>query len=505
MKKLLVLLPFLAVGFLFLSLNLTKVHASIIEGSPCTTASNCTHTEGYNALCMGGMCTYAPITSTNKLEEEIKNCEQSNSLSLGCFNNKVFVNVMDAGNLAISGPQSAGGQASLPGGAIGAVAGLITSLYSNPPASGIEYFADLGKNFGFVKPVYAQGIGFSGFSNLLPLWKASRNLAYILFIVAFLYIGLAIMFRVKISPQAVATIQNMLPKLIIGLVLVTFSYAIVGLLIDLIYLIIYIGVVAIGQTGWIDVVKEQARFTSLSFSDAIGLVFGSFFRSGIGVIAAVLGGIIGQIAIPIPVAGALGGAGLVTLVFGIIALFCIIKLFIALLGCYISIIISIIAGPLQIMTGVIPGNQGGFGSWFKNLMANILVFPAVALALLIGWLLTGSHGPTWSPPVLSVTGGALNAFLGLGILLLLPKIPDMIKNAFKMKPAGYGAAIGEIAGAPKKLLGQGIGLATTASNIHKAGTELSGNQNFWTDIRNRMGRQNAGNQNAGGQINNLQR
>lgn len=475
MKKLLVLLPFLAVGFLFLSLNLTKVHASIIEGSPCTTASNCTHTDGYNAFCMGGMCTYAPITSTNKLEEEIKNCEQSNSLSLGCFNNKVFVNIIDAGNLAISGPQSTSGRASLPGGAIGAVAGLITSLYNNPPASGIEYFADLGKNFGFTKPVYAQGVGFAGFSRILPLWKASRNLAYVLFIIAFLYIGLAIMFRVKISPQAVATIQNMLPKLVIGLILVTFSYAIVGLLIDLIYLMIYVGILAIGQTDWIDVAAEQAKYASLSFGEGLGIVFGAlFFKGGIGLIAAALGGIVGAIALPgLALLGALGGAGLVTLIVGVISLYCIFKLFIALLGCYISIIISIIAGPLQIMTGVIPGNQGGFGNWFKNLMANILVFPAVALALLIGWLLTGSHGPTWSPPVISASGGLLNSFLGLGILLLLPKIPDMIKNAFKMKPAGYGQAIGEVTGAPKRLVGGAIGIGTTLANINKSYGELT--------------------------------
>jgi len=42
-----------------------------------------------------------------------------------------------------------------------------------------------------------------------------------------------IMLRVKISPQAVVTVQSAIPKLITTLILVTFSYAIAGLVIDL--------------------------------------------------------------------------------------------------------------------------------------------------------------------------------------------------------------------------------------------------------------------------------
>ena len=50
--------------------------------------------------------------------------------------------------------------------------------------------------------------------------------------------GFMIMFRVKINPQTVVSLQTMIPKLVITLLLVTFSYAIAGLVIDMIYVFI---------------------------------------------------------------------------------------------------------------------------------------------------------------------------------------------------------------------------------------------------------------------------
>src|SRR5258708_14361646 len=47
-----------------------------------------------------------------------------------------------------------------------------------------------------------------------------------------------IMFRVKISPQVVVSVQSALPKIAIALVLVTFSYAIAGFLIDIMYVFV---------------------------------------------------------------------------------------------------------------------------------------------------------------------------------------------------------------------------------------------------------------------------
>lgn len=350
-------------------------------------------------------------------------------------------------------------------GAFGFTSNLVAQVLTQPPVSSREYFADLGRNFGIVKPAYAQGIGFKGLSGLLPIWKATRNLSYILFVIVFLSTGLAIMFRVKLDPKTVVTIQNAIPKLIIALILVTFSYAIVGLLIDFIYVIIYLGILAL--SGPIQLVNHsttaiadtQSKFTSLSFIDGIGLILGGQIQAVSNMISKdLLNSILSSGAImllPATAVAVLAVGALSTLIFAVIALFLVIKLLLALLLCYINIIISVIVAPLQIMMGALPGSSMGFSSWFKNLLANILVFPAVALFMLLGSLLTQLWtSSSWTPPVLGVNGGDLTGIVGFAMLLLAYKIPDMVKAAFKMgKPVSYGMAIGEAFG-PTKFVGQ---------------------------------------------------
>jgi hypothetical protein len=124
----------------------------------------------------------------------------------------------------------------VPGGALGFTNSLIASLYAAPPASGVMYLADLWHNKFLGKPAYAQGVGFKGLQPILPLWRGFRNVVYLLSSLIFIIIGIMIILRVKISPQAIVTIQSAIPQIITTLILVTFSYAIAGLAIDLMYL-----------------------------------------------------------------------------------------------------------------------------------------------------------------------------------------------------------------------------------------------------------------------------
>jgi len=458
----LICFPFLTAAFS------SKALAYIPGEKSCQRKSDCEEVEGYRTACFNQFCVYIPITPLDKINQTLKECKESGSTSLECYTIGTGFIDQNNGTLGsfstmtmaiayslIGAPPSEEDLSSTgykPGGAIGFISQLTASLYSHPPVSGVEYFADLGKNLGFVKPAYAQGVGFAGFSKLLPLWKASRNLAYIFFIITFLYIGLAVMFRLKLDPRTVVTIQNALPKLVIALILVTFSYAIVGLMIDLIYVLINLGVLVIGQAAWpgdlAKIAQQQGKYTSLSFAEGLGLIFGAgakAFWSGIAGFFAV-GVLLLLFNVVAPVIG-VSVAALPLVILAVIALFCIFKLFFALLTSYIYIILSILVGPLQIMMGVLPGSQGGFGSWFKNLLANILVFPAVALFLLLGNLLCGSYGPSWTPPVIASSGRMLSSVIGFGLLLLLPKIPDAIKTAItKAKPSGYGTAIGQALG-----------------------------------------------------------
>src|SRR3989344_5840422 len=137
-------------------------------------------------------------------------------------------------------------------GALNATAGLVAGLYSTPPASGVGYFAQKIQDFNPVKPAYAQeGVGFSALSPVQPLWTIFRNASYVGFVIVFVIMGFMIMFRAHISPQAVATVQDSIPRIVVALILVTFSYALAGLMIDLMFLIINIAINLFAQSGFI--------------------------------------------------------------------------------------------------------------------------------------------------------------------------------------------------------------------------------------------------------------
>lgn len=145
------------------------------------------------------------------------------------------------------------------GGAVGFVNNMIADLYT-PPINTAGYVHYVASNFGLVKHTYAKetgsdpgtgsnkgssssvsnGIGFDRLTPLLGLWTTFRNIAYLAFVIIFVVIGFAIMLRVKIDPRTVMTIENQIPKIIIALLLVTFSYAIAGFLIDMMYVTTYL-------------------------------------------------------------------------------------------------------------------------------------------------------------------------------------------------------------------------------------------------------------------------
>lgn len=129
------------------------------------------------------------------------------------------------------------------GGLIGLAGQGIAMLYT-PPISSTDYVRYLAGNFGIAKSANAQSFG-SGFNSIRPLlsiWTTFRNIVYILFLIVFVLIGVAIMLRIKIDPRTVMSVENQIPKIIVALLLVTFSFAIAGLLIDVMWIFIYLSI-----------------------------------------------------------------------------------------------------------------------------------------------------------------------------------------------------------------------------------------------------------------------
>src|SRR3990172_6318850 len=159
-------------------------------------------------------------------------------------------------------------------GALATVSNMTIALYKAPPASGVQYLAGEFQKFNPVQPAYAQeGIGFGALTPVQKIWTVFRNLSYVLFVIVFVIIGFMIMLRAHISPQAVATIQDSIPRLVVALILVTFSYAIAGLFIDLMFLFLNIALNFLDASGLITL-KEASR---VAFGQSIiGVIVGGW-------------------------------------------------------------------------------------------------------------------------------------------------------------------------------------------------------------------------------------
>lgn len=411
------------------------------------------------------------------------------------FDFQTTAGLISSANMIINGCGKQNCPDNLKSGAINFTSQMIAGLYINPPVSGLAYVHDTINNFGIGKSVYAQdtGVGFAALRPVLEIWKIFRNIAYSLAVVALIAMGFAIMFRYKIGPQAVITIQAVLPRLIVALLLITFSYAIAGFLVDLIYVLIAL-FLAVMQPLGINSSAAQQQFTNANFGTLIsvflapsgglgaaGRVASELFPAGLGGIAieagigATVGGILGSIVPGIGtivgviaggvLSGALSaGAGvgigglLVGLILSVLLLFALFRLFFLLLTSYIQIILAVIFAPLQILLDVIPG-QNGFGGWFRNLLANILVFPLTVVFLILGISLAAEvikSKTAWSPPLLgigSVEGAA--ALISYGLLLITPQIISQLKTLIAGKPVlNIGGAVSEATSPLKSAVGR---------------------------------------------------
>lgn len=405
---------------------------------------------------------FAYIPSSNSFTEGLKNEGWEKS----SFDFTTINNVLETITVDIIGSPDPLLNNKLGNNVVGAVGSLIAGLYANPPASSREYFADLGQNLGLVRLVYAQGGPGSGhLGQILPIWKAFRNVAYLLFVIIFVVLGFAIMFRARINPQTVVTIQSSLPRIILALVLVTFSYAIAGLMIDFIYVLIYLFLNLFPDVkSNIDI--QRNVFVGASQLFGIGRLAASAGQQINEFIQGIFSGLPGHGTVLGFATGVLG-----TAVLAIAIAFSLFKLFFSLLMSYISVIFGVIFSPFILMLGALPG-QKGFSQWLKLMIGNLIVFPVTALVfIIVAKAKTISPGDIWLAPFI---GGAkettqtyISTILAVGIVLYLPALLDTIKKVFMPGGAGIAQAIIAPIGATAGVLQKGWQKVTEPRRVYR--------------------------------------
>lgn len=377
-----------------------------------------------------------------------------------------------------------------PGG-IGAAASLMNNMYAYRPASTGYYIAYLKEKgvFPGVQPAYAQtGFAVQAFSPVLKLWELSRNIALLGFTVIFVVVGFMIMLRSKIDPRTVITIQQAIPKLAVGILLVLFSYALVGLVID----VVNVGTRIVAQIMQDQGLIAQTRLdknTAAGQADLNGrlaillnsnifALFQQLYNVDNLVIA--IGDLseFNTIAQVLQLDQLLSGGGITRTVLWIAMFVAVIRTFFMLLTNYLIITFYVIFAPFQFLMMALPG-QGDFWGWLRKLLSRVAVFPVTFFMLALAavflakpdsvvWY-TNSGDSTvgnvwrvgeggqvfreqnadpnyqayWSPVGLGNWGDAVGPLLTLAIVLTVPKAADMVREAIdpKGRPgAGEGEA-----------------------------------------------------------------
>lgn len=392
------------------------------------------------------------------------------------------------------------------GGLLGLVLNLNNFVIINPPVRTGEYFASLGDSLGLVEDAHAQvsGSGAGVLDPILRLWQVSRNISYIVMIIIFVVIGLMVMFRQRLNPQTVITVQAALPGLVIGLIMITFSYFLASLITDVAFVgtnivgyyfsvaqgnppqdlvhdtasrsVLFIFGQFVGAIGQGDIssalslvfnsMSEQVQGLLRIFAGMIAFQFGSSFGGPVGTIGGTAICATGIVTGPVaPFCGVLGSVvGTVTfggilagkaasdppgtfawaLYFIAIAvlIWAMLRLLLRLITNYLSIIFLVVTAPFHFMIASLPGRQGIAIDWIRNMLCNVLAFPAVlAVFYFAAYLLGDPRQPFVISQQLRVTDStALPLFGGLdisflrillvyGALLATPTIPDIICQA----------------------------------------------------------------------------
>ncbi len=374
------------------------------------------------------------------------------------------------------------------GGAIGGLSYLTVQLIGNPPASFGYYASDLAHRSRFgAQPAYAQGLGFGALSPILGTWNAFKNIAYYILTVMFFVTGFLILIRHKVSGNVAVTVQNALPRLVITLIVITFSYAIAGLIVDLMYLAIYFIINLFASQIFVEnahfegslgigsqINLRQLALDTNIFQFTIRYIFGSdaaawnVANSVAGIISSALRSTALDKVLQYDVVSGLFDfiVGAIFYVVLAVAMFiAMFRVFFALIMSYAGFVINVVLSPLILLEGAIPG-RSPWSKWLKNLLAGLLPFVVIIFMIFMSYALTGvntrpgigytADGPDVSGLRLPLIGGQglpADAFMGIlamGFILLMPEAVKMAKEAVGAKGGPFDQYKDKLTGALKE-------------------------------------------------------
>lgn len=316
--------------------------------------------------------------------------------------------------------------------------------------------------------IYAasDGYGYLQESNIDSLWDRLRLISYVFFVVILIVAGFMIMFRQKIGGQLAVSIFNVLPNVIISLILVTFSFAIVGLLLN-------VGVMAVNVVGSVlGVASDSAITVDSPFSLVGALLSGKVDITGGNASIATVGtiGIASLVGIITGIT-ATGGAGLVAgiitvlfvgIIIAAIVIYASVRVYMTILTAYLGIIFNTILAPLFLTVAAFPGQSHMIMDWLNRILKGVLTFPLVYFFLNLGAFILSCEINIAFPSGLmsgdfsavqtgadSPVGWFLKSFIVIALFFFAADAPKILDD-FLVTNSGKGA-LGAIDGMKKGL------------------------------------------------------
>lgn len=379
------------------------------------------------------------------------------------------------------------------------VSGVFQSIPNDTP---VTYLAStLNNNILGVQTSFAQGVGTSSLGQTtVQVWEKMRDLAMILMVLVLVAIGFMIMFRRKLSPQTSVTVMNSLPRVAMALILITFSYAIAGLFIDLAYVGVnlvrsYFGNLGVYQQVF-GAVSQRMGGELIWFPIFTAFSFGTIFNWAAVLCAfiIVVGGAAATPLLPLSL-GAVPAAFLIFMI-GVLIVEVLMRLtlfalavfvFWQLLKTFALMIVYAIFSPMFFLMGALPGFEGTTINWFKRMLANAITFPVILVFLFVALTFIWGSNPIFqivqgniqAPPPLGSNLLNIGYLVGMGMTFFASKVPKVIEKMMKLDDfdmkggVGGGLLLAPIT-APGRALGAAGNLGKTVSGLQSGFNTVQG-------------------------------
>lgn len=463
-----------------------------------------------------------PSTTTTTVEAQ-NGC--SNPNSAGCVYQAEYLNATaDIGGGMLWGEDADGtATASSNNGAIMAMTELTTDLYVERPASFQVWAQDQihqitdGQFVAYAQEPdttfrYFPGLGYTVLRPVNTLWQWARNLTYFFFIIILVVIAFLILFRQSLGGQTIVTLTNSLPSIVFALILVSLSYPLTGLFVDVITVgsnfVQSVMITGPGAPGAEFATNQYFEFEGqfenpdrkdlnyLQPDDPELSIWAIWYTSKSNICEqddckasnlipdvetnnpafTFVGDIVQGVAQQAEGVVKIVKNPLLNLVLGIAAFSASFKLFMALLKSYVTIIIYAIISPFVFITAAIPNRTTStIVNFIKTLGAASLSFVAVyalfLLMVIIGRSEDFNEGAfqnidqlQLAPPLLGYSqdqvGGDSSVIRTLIIFFLFlfsPTIPELIKSLLNVTPTSqYVSQVGQQATGSLKKAASGV-------------------------------------------------